>query len=295
VDAGTYMDTLPQDKYQELRRRITDDIIEMGIRVKIIHHEFGPGQQEIEFDSSNALSQADNIQTSKLTVKVRAFYNGLISTFLPKPFPEFAGSGLHIHQYLKNNGNNVFIDKENDLSDTLKFYIGGIQKHIKAISAILNPSTNSYRRLVPHHEAPVYNSWGVGNRTALIRVPGYEKSARIEYRAGDASMNIYLGTAILLEAGLDGIKNKIWPNEPTLMNVDMLSDEERKRMGIQKLPESLEDSLSAFKKSTLIKKVFGKEFIKIYLKFKTKELQEYMEAKKSGKEKEWEYKKYLFC
>jgi glutamine synthetase len=213
---------------------------------------------------------------------------------MPKPFENLAGNGLHIHQYLTKNGDNIFSDKEMGISEFLRFYIGGIQHHINAISAVLNPSTNSYKRLTPHHEAPVYVSWGVGNRTALIRVPGYENSARIEYRAGDAMMNIYLGSAVLLAAGLDGIKNKIEPNVPTTKNVDLLNGEERKNLSIKKLPASLEDSLLAFEKSSFIKKTLGKEFMKIYLDLKYSELQEFELAKSNKKEKEWERNKYLY-
>ncbi|UCC21158.1 MAG: glutamine synthetase [Promethearchaeota archaeon] len=293
-DKATYMDMLPLDKYQDLRRQITDDMMNMNIGVKTIHHEFGYGQQEVEFTTSNALHQADNVQTAKLITKVRAFYNNLISTYIPKPFEQMAGSGLHIHQYLTKNNENAFVDNGNHISNILRYYIGGIHYHIKAISTILNPTTNSYKRLIPHHEAPVYVSWGIGNRTALIRVPGYESSARIEYRAGDAMMNIYLGTAILLAAGLDGIKNKIEPNQPTSKNVDLMTKDERAELKIEKLPGSLEESLEAFEKSQFIKKTLGKDLMKIYLNLKYAELQEFEIAKSNGKEKEWEYNKYLY-
>jgi glutamine synthetase len=293
-DKGTYMDMLPMDKYQDLRRQITDDMMDMNIGVKTIHHEFGLGQQEVEFITNNALEQADNVQTAKLITKVRAFYKDLISTYMPKPFEEMAGSGLHIHQYITKNGKNVFADTEKSINNTLRNYIGGIQHHVDGISAILNPTTNSYKRLTPHHEAPVYISWGIGNRTSLIRVPGYESSAHIEYRAGDAMMNIYLGTALLLLAGLDGIKNKIEPNQPTSKNVDIMTDEERRELKIAKLPRSLEESLEAFEKSNFIKKALGKDLMKIYLNFKYAELQEFEIAKSNGNEKEWEFKKYLY-
>jgi glutamine synthetase len=295
ADMGTYMDMLPKDLFQGLRRHIIDEMIRMGIGVKTFHHEFGSGQQEVELTTNDALYQADNVQTAKLITKVKAFNNSLICTFMPKPFSELAGNGLHIHQFLTKNGENVFSDKEKGISDILRYYIGGIQNHIFAISAILNPSTNSYKRLIPNHEAPVYTSWGIGNRTALIRVPGYEKSARIEYRAGDGAMNIYLGSAILLAAGLEGIKNKIEPNTPTSKNVDNLTSEERERIGIKKLPTSLEESLNAFESSEFIKKVLGKEFREIYLEIKYAELQEYEIAKSNKNEKEWEFEKYLFC
>ncbi|MFX1437279.1 MAG: hypothetical protein ACFFAA_08860, partial [Promethearchaeota archaeon] len=143
------------------------------------------------------------------------------------------------------------------------------------------------------HEAPVYVSWGIGNRTALLRVPGYENSARIEYRAGDAMMNIYLGSAVLLAAGLDGIKNKIEPNPPTSKNVDLLTSDERKDLAISKLPISLENSLEAFEKSGFIKKTLGKELMKVYLDLKYSELQEFELAKSNKNEKDWELDKYL--
>jgi glutamine synthetase len=292
-DNGTYMDMLPKDKFQDLRRQITDDMMNMNIGLKIIHHEVGLGQQEVEFIADDALHQADNVQTAKLISRTRSFYKDLISTFMPKPFENLAGNGLHIHQYLTKNGENIFSDKEKGISDILRYYIGGIQHHINAISAVLNPTTNSYKRLISHHEAPVYVSWGIGNRTALIRVPGYENSARIEYRAGDAMMNIYLGSAVLLAAGLDGIKDKIEPNNPTPKNVDLLEDEERKKLAINKLPGSLEDAIQEFEKSNFIKKTLGKELMKRYLDLKYSELQQFELAKSNNKEKEWEYSKYL--
>ena len=212
---------------------------------------------------------------------------------MPKPFPSEAGNGLHLHQYLMKDGKNAFMDENKELSKILKYYIGGIQAHVMAVSAILNPITNSYKRLIPNHEAPLFNSWGIGNRTALIRVPGYEKSARIEYRAGDAAMNIYLGIAVLLAAGLDGIKNKIEPNVPTIKNLDTLDIEERQKLGITKLPENLEESLIAFEKDDFIESILGKELKIAYLDLKYTELQEYEIAKANKNENEWELIKYI--
>ena len=294
ADNGTYMDIQPKDQFQDLRRQITDDMIGMNIGVKTIHHEVGLGQHEVEFTESDALKQADNVQTAKLITKIRSAESNLIGTFMPKPFEDMPGNGLHIHQYLNKNGKNAFSNAENSLSDILRYYIGGIQHYINPISAILNPTTNSYKRLTPHHEAPVFNSWGVGNRTALMRVPGYESSARVEYRAGDALMNIYLGSALLLAAGLEGIKRKIEPNQPTFKNVDILNDNERAELKIERLPKELEESLRAFETSKFIKKTLGKELMKIYIDLKYSELQEYEIAKSNGKEKEWEFKKYLY-
>ena len=291
ADNGAYMDLPPKDPFQELRYQISDSMIKMGIGIKTIHHEVGPSQHEIELLSNNALIQADNVQTAKLIVKIEANRRNLISTFMPKPFPLVAGSGLHIHQYLEKDRKNVFADA--GISDVLRYYIGGIQKHAVAISAILNPITNSYKRLIPNHEAPVYISWGIGNRTALIRVPGYEKSARIEYRAGDASMNIYLGTAILLAAGLDGIKNKIEPNTPITENINNLSNEKRQTLGIKRLPQNLSKALESFEKSKFILKILGKQLVDIFVAIKNKEIEEYQIAKNEGKEAEWELNKYL--
>jgi glutamine synthetase len=293
TDIGAYMDMPPKDSFHELRRKITDDMISMGIELKTIHHEVGPSQHEVEFVANNALCQADNVQTAKKIVQFESYCENLISTFMPKPFPLVAGSGLHIHQYLVDNGKNVFADADTGVSDILRYYIGGIQKRVDAISAILNPITNSYKRLIPNHEAPVYVSWGVGNRTALIRVPGYEKSARVEYRAGDAAMNIYLGTALLLASGLDGIKNKIEPNIPLTENIDNLSKEKRQTLGIKRLPQSLQKSLEAFENSKFIKKILGKQLVDIYVEIKREEIKQYKLAKNDGKEVKWELDKYL--
>jgi glutamine synthetase len=293
TDIGAYMDMPPKDSFHELRRKITDDMISMGIELKTIHHEVGPSQHEVEFVANNALCQADNVQTAKKIVQFESYCENLISTFMPKPFPLVAGSGLHIHQYLVDNGKNVFADADTGVCDILRYYIGGIQKRVDAISAILNPITNSYKRLIPNHEAPVYVSWGVGNRTALIRVPGYEKSARVEYRAGDAAMNIYLGTALLLASGLDGIKNKIEPNIPVTENIDNISKEKRQTLGIKRLPQSLQKSLEAFENSKFIKKILGKQLADIYVEIKREEIKQYKLAKNDGKEVKWELDKYL--
>jgi glutamine synthetase len=294
VDTGTYMDLPPKDQFSDFRLQISRTMMKMGIETKTIHHEVGPSQHEIEFLPSNALHQADNVQTAKLIIKNESNHKNLISTFMPKPFPSVAGSGLHIHQYLEKDGGNVFADPYTGISDMLRYYIGGIQKHASAISAILNPITNSYKRLIPNHEAPVYISWGVGNRTALIRVPGYEKSARIEYRAGDAAMNIYLGTALLLAAGLEGIKKKIEPNTPVKENIDNLTSEKRQSLGIKKLPQTLSEALISFESSNFIEKYLGKQLRDIFVDIKTKEIEAYKVAKKDGKELEWELNRYLF-
>nr|MDO8113065.1 glutamine synthetase family protein [Candidatus Sigynarchaeota archaeon] len=218
VDDGKYMDVAPLDSQNTLRDDIALKLVEAGIGVKTIHHECGPGQNEIEFMQANALSQADAVQTARWFAKTMASLKGIVCTFMPKPFLECAGSGMHIHQWLANSkGENIFAEKGRAVCDALRWFVGGILDHVDGMTAIFNPTTNSYKRLVPGHEAPVYKAWGVANRTALIRIPGYEKKARFEYRATDAATNIYLASALLLAAGLDGLKRKLEPcSAPTI-------------------------------------------------------------------------------
>ena len=295
LDTGGYMDTQPLDGYPDLRRSIADDLKDMGVRLKTIHHENGPGQQEIEFTVEDALRQADNVQTAKWVAKTEAALQGAISTFMPKPFPEHAGSGLHIHQYLTKGDANIFSDAEKGISNFLMHFVGGIMEHVDAMSAILNPTTNSYKRLVPGHEAPVYKSWGVGNRTALIRIPGYEKSARVEYRATDCATNIYLASALLLAAGLDGVKRRIEPMPPTTENVEKMTGKVRREMGIEQLPSSLEESLNNLEGSSFVRGVLGDELVEIYVEAKSSENKEYKKAKEKGPSEErlWEIERYL--
>lgn len=297
ADDGGYMCTVPDDDLHLIRREIATQMLDMFTHGSphTIHHEVGPGQHEIELSKEYALYQADNVQTSKVITKNVAESYELISTFMPKPFLEEAGNGLHVHEYLEDEeGNNIF-GKEGGITDTLRYFIGGTIKHADAMSLILNPSTNSYKRLVPNHEAPVYKAWGIGNRTALMRVPGYESKAHMEYRAGDGSMNIYLGLAVLLAAGIDGIKNKIEPNTPTTKNVDHISEEERNSLGIQRLPKDLQQSLDAFKKSAFIQSVLGEKLSKIYISHIENKLEAHRVAIRNGYEDNWEMSEYLNC
>ncbi|MFW9852886.1 MAG: glutamine synthetase family protein [Candidatus Thorarchaeota archaeon] len=295
AELGVYMDTLPFDTMGSLRRTIANDMLSMNIPVKTIHHECAFGQQEIEFKVLDALKQADNTQTAKLIIKAEATFEELISTFIPKPFPDQAGSGLHIHQYLTKDDKNIFSDEQTGISDTLRYFVGGILEHVDAMTAIFNPTTNSYKRLIPGHEAPVFKSWGVANRTALIRVPGYEKKARIEYRATDGATNIYLASALLLAAGLEGVKKKREPILSTTKNIEKLTNQEMKEMGITRLPSSLDEALDNLEQSDFAKEVVGKDILEIFLEVKRAECKGYQEAKASGKDEEWtwEYEKYL--
>ncbi|MCW4048313.1 MAG: glutamine synthetase family protein [Candidatus Bathyarchaeota archaeon] len=294
ADTGGYMDTLPYDSLSHLRRTVIDDLREMGIGVKTIHHENGPGQQEFEFTVDDALKQSDNVQTAKMITKTEAAIEGVVASFMAKPLPDEAGSGLHIHQYLTKNGENIFADPEEGVSEFLVNFVGGIMEHVDAMTTVLNPTTNSYKRLVPGYEAPVYKSWGVANRTALIRIPGYEKQARVEYRAPDCSTNIYLASALLLAAGLDGVRRKLEPNAPTRENVEKMSPKRRKELGITQLPASLGEALEHMEKSSFVRSVLGNEMVEIFIEQKQREMKEYNEAAKLGEQSAhaWEMKKY---
>jgi len=295
ADRGSYMDTLPYDAHSMLRRSTMDDVQSMGCSVKTIHHENGPGQQEFEFVAGSALRMADDVQTAKMVVKMTAHVDGITATFMPKPFPQEAGSGMHIHQYLEKDGVNMFADPDQGVSEFLIHYVGGIMEHVDAITALLNPTTNSYKRLVPGHEAPVYKSWGVANRTALVRIPGYERSARIEYRATDCAANIYLAEALLLAAGLDGVRRKAEPMQPTRENVEKMTKAQRKKNGIGQLPSSLEEALGHLEGSGFAKDVLGGEMVDIFLEQKKREYGEYLEAERLGESeaRAWELKRYL--
>ncbi|MHA1646818.1 MAG: glutamine synthetase family protein [Promethearchaeota archaeon] len=297
ADFGDYMCTTPKDPLHEVRRQITDDMLEMFNQgaPHTIHHEVGPAQHEIELVKLEALKQADNVQTGKFICKTEANLNDLTTTFMAKPFPDKAGNGLHLHVYLEDKeGNNMF-GKKGGISDELKYFVGGVLKHADALCAVLNPSTNSYKRLVPNHEAPVYKAWGIANRTALVRVPGYESKANIEYRAGDGSMNIYFGIAALIAAGLDGIEKKLQPNTPTTKNVDHLSDEERQILNIERLPEELSKAIDAFEKDSLMDEIFGSELCSLIASKNRQNVLEYNIADKNGYGHEWELEKYLDC
>ena len=252
------MDTLTLfDSQASLRLNIADQMARMGIPPKTIHHEVGPGQNEIELVVREVLAQCDNTQTTKLIAKQNAHAAGILCTFMPKPFLGQAGSGMHIHQILMRDEENVFAGNEREVSDTLRYYVGGILAHVDEITAITNPTTNSYKRLVPGHEAPVYKSWGVANRTALLRVPGYENKARIEFRATDGATNIYLASALLLAAGIDGITSQIEPNDPTTANVEQFTEQERADLGIGTLPSSLGAALDVLDRGSFARSILG--------------------------------------
>ncbi|GAG54597.1 unnamed protein product, partial [marine sediment metagenome] len=245
-DRGGYFDLLPVDLGEEARRDMVIALEKLGFEIEASHHEVAPGQHEIDFRYCNALTAADRIMTLKLTGKTIALKHNLHVTFMPKPVFGINGSGMHTHISLFKNGKNVFCDPKGkyELSKEALYFIGGLLRHAKGFTAITNPLVNSYKRLTPGYEAPVYIAWSERNRSPLVRVPAArEEGARAELRSPDPSCNPYLAFAVILKAGMDGIKNQIDPGEPVSQNIYTMSKEEKKSLGIESLPSTLNEAL----------------------------------------------------
>ncbi|GAV26493.1 type I glutamate--ammonia ligase [Carboxydothermus islandicus] len=290
-DNAGYFDLSPVDLGENARRDMVLALEQMGYEVEASHHEVAPGQHEIDFKYSDALDVADKIVTFKVVVRSIAQRHGLHATFMPKPLFGVNGSGMHTNQSLFKNGQNAFYDPNGELqlSETAYYYIGGIMKHIKAITAIANPVVNSYKRLVPGYEAPVYIAWSARNRSPLIRIPAKRgSSTRIELRSPDPSANPYLALAVMLKAGLDGIKNKIKPPAPVNQNLYEMTAEERKALGVDTLPGSLKEAIDYLIEDKVIQEALGKHVFERFVEAKLKEWDEYR-----VQVHEWEVKKYL--
>lgn len=259
-DKAGYFDLTPVDLGENARRDMVMTLEELGFEIEASHHEVAPGQHEIDFKYDEALNIADKIMTFKFVVRTVAQRHGLHATFMPKPIFGIAGSGMHMNQSLFKNGQNAFFDssKPDQLSDDCVYYIGGLIKHARAIAAITNPTVNSYKRLVPGYEAPVYIAWSARNRSPLIRIPAKRgSSTRIELRNPDPACNPYLAIAAALKAGLDGIKNKIQPPPPTDKNIYEMTEEERAAEGISNLPASIYEAIQELSKDEVIKAALG--------------------------------------
>lgn len=270
-DKGSYFDLSPVDLGEDARRDIVLALQEIGFEIETSHHEVAPGQHEIDFKYADALTTADNIATFKFVTKAIAKKHGLYATFMPKPIFGENGSGMHTHQSLFKDGVNAFYDEKGELglSDTAKYYIGGLLKHAKAFTAVTNPTVNSYKRLVPGYEAPVYISWSGRNRSALIRVPAAKgQGTRIELRSPDPSANPYFALAVMLKSGLDGIKNKIDPGPQTFNNIYEMTEKERIEAGIESLPGSLKEALEYMAKDDLIKGTLGEHAYQHFVRAK---------------------------
>ena len=263
-DKAGYYDVGPDDLGEMVRSDIVSTLQDMDFDIEASHHEGADGQHEIDFKYSDILTAADNVVTFRIAVKAIAAQYGLHATFMPKPVYGMNGSGMHCNISLSQNGKNAFYDKnaEYQLSDIAKYSIGGILKHIKNITAILNPTVNSYKRLVPGYEAPVYMAWSLANRSALLRVPAKRgASTRVELRSPDPSCNPYLAFATILAACIDGVKHKITPPKPVEANIYKLTDKDRKRMRIEALPSSLEEALSYMRNSLIAKAALGNHIL----------------------------------
>jgi glutamine synthetase len=276
---GAYFDPTPLDSGQDLRSEIVETLCEVGITPLLHHHEVANAQFEIGFKYSTLTDTADNIQKFKYVIHNVCHSYGKTATFMPKPVFGDNGSGMHVHQSIWKNGQNLFIGNEHaNLSELALFYIGGIIKHAKALNAFTNPTTNSYKRLVPGYEAPVLLAYSAKNRSASIRIPHVtnEKARRIEARFPDPASNPYLCCAALLMAGLDGIKNKIHPGEPK--NQDLYHSSEKDLKKIPTVARSLRDALSALDKDRaflLEGGVFTDDQIDAYIELKLKEIERY--------------------
>ncbi|MDO4297351.1 MAG: type I glutamate--ammonia ligase [Lachnospiraceae bacterium] len=286
-----YFDVSPQDLGENARRDMILTLEDMGFIVEASHHENAPAQHEIDFRYEEALQAADGIMTFKLAVKTIAKRHGFHASFMPKPKPEFNGSGMHLNLSLSRDGENVFYDAENadHLSQEGYYFIGGIMKHIRAITAITNPIVNSYKRLVPGFEAPVYIAWSGRNRSPLIRIPAATgNTQRIELRSPDSAANPYLAIAVCLAAGLDGIRNRILPPNRIEANIFTMTEEERKAAGIECLPGSLLEAIQGLEQDEFIKNVLGEHLAQHYIRSKKKEWAEYCAFVTN-----WEIDRYL--
>ena len=291
-DKAGYFDLTPIDLGENARRDMVLNLEKMGFETEASHHEVAPGQHEIGFKYNEAVTSADNIMTFKYVVRNIAQRHGLHATFMPKPVFGIAGSGMHTNMSLSDlNGKNVFFDpsKEYELSQEALYFMGGIIKHIKAITAITNPTINSYKRLVPGYEAPINIAWSTGNRSPLIRIPAKRgASTRIELRSPDPSCNPYFASAVCLQAGLKGIREKILPPGPVNQNIYEMDQKAREAAGIENLPSSLEGALEEFKKDTFIQEAIGRHVAERFIEAKEIEIQNYNE-----RVHQWELDQYL--
>ena len=277
-DKAGYFDLGPVDLGEKARRDMCLTLEEMGFEVEQSHHEEAPGQHEIDFKYTDALNAADAIQTFKLVVKTIAQKHGLHATFMPKPVYGIAGSGMHVNTSLFNKGKNVFYDENGplELSQEAYWFIGGLMKNIRSITALTNPLVNSYKRLIPGYEAPVYIAWSARNRSPLIRVPSARGTAtRLELRCPDPSCNPYLALAAILSAGLDGIENRIQPPEPVNRNLYDMSYEDRCAGQIGALPASLEEAICEMRQSEFARELLGEHIFNKYIEAKLKECEGY--------------------
>jgi glutamine synthetase len=292
-DEGGYLASPPADLGIDTRLEITENLRNIGITVEKHHHEVPPGKYELNLAYTDALRMADIIYLVKFIVKMTALRRGLVASFMPKPFHDGYGAGLHTHISLTDDKKtqNLFYDPKGNygISKTALHFIAGILTHAKALAALTNPTVNSYKRLVPGWEAPVYLSWAKYNRSVLVRVPpGKEMRTRLEYRPTDGSCNFYIAFAGILAAGLDGVKRKIELPEPVEEDIYEMSEKQRTERGIEVLPGNLGEALNELAKDEYLQDALGQAFYEKFLQLKTKEWKDF-----NFTVHEWERKKYL--
>ena len=288
-----YFDLGPNDLGENIRRDMVLTLEEMGFEIEASHHEVAPAQHEIDFKYDEVLKTADNIQTFKMTVKTIAKRHGLYATFMPKPKFGISGSGMHINMSLATEaGKNIFADEKGKigLSDDAYHFIAGIMKHARGMSAITNPLVNSYKRLVPGYEAPVYIAWSAKNRSPLIRIPASRgNGTRVELRNPDPTANPYLVLALCLAAGLDGIKNKIKVPDSVDCNIYEMTPGERRAAGIENMPADLKEAVDCLVADEFLCSVLGEHITTKYVEAKMKEWENY-----TTRVSQWEIDEYLY-
>ncbi|GKS54771.1 MULTISPECIES: type I glutamate--ammonia ligase [Enterococcus] len=290
-DKGGYFDFAPTDLGENCRRDIVLELESLGFEVEASHHEVAPGQHEIDFKYADVVDACDNIQTFKLVVKTIARKHGLHATFMPKPLFGINGSGMHCNMSLFNEDGNVFYDKDGDLelSQTAYHFLGGLLKHARAYTAVCNPTVNSYKRLVPGYEAPVYVAWSGRNRSPLVRVPESRGlSTRLELRSVDPAANPYLAMAVLLQAGLDGIRNELTPPPAVDRNIYVMNEEEREEAQIQDLPSTIHNAIKELRKDKVMIDALGNHIFANFVEAKRLEWAAFRQTVS-----EWEREQYL--
>ncbi|ABR54428.1 glutamine synthetase, type I [Methanococcus vannielii SB] len=291
ADNAGYFDLEPVDTGCDIRKKIVCALEDLGLHVEASHHEVAAGQHEVDFRFADAVKTADNVITFKTAIKTIASQNGLMATFMPKPFFGVNGSGMHCHQSIWLNNEPSFYDEnaKYQLSGICMDYIGGILEHAKSIVAVTNPTVNSYKRMVPGYEAPANIAWANSNRSAIIRVPAPRgKGTRIEFRAPDPSCNPYLAFTVMLAAGLDGVKKKGGAPEPVEKNIFKMTEAQKKAEGIESVPASLKAALEELETNTILKDALGKHIYESFLEIKTAEWDSFRTAVT-----DWETANYL--
>ncbi|KTG29492.1 type I glutamate--ammonia ligase [Haloferax profundi] len=291
-DAGGYFDLAPKDLASDVRRDIIYGLESMGFDIEASHHEVAEGQHEINFTYDDALSTADNVATFRSVVRAIAAEHDLHATFMPKPIARINGSGMHTHISLFQDGENAFHDEDDEfnLSETAKQFTAGILDHAPAVTAVADPTVNSYKRLVPGYEAPVYIAWSDRNRSALIRKPAARTPAasRIEARFPDPSCNPYLALAALIHAGLDGIERGLECPDPVRENIYDFDEAKREEYGIETLPKDLGAAVDALEEDEVIQEALGDHVYEKFVEAKRSEFQDYLVSVS-----EWELDRYL--